>query len=56
MLRPINLTNFDMTLSPDQVKILNDASHIDLGFPQELHEKEFPRALRYGGMGDQIAA
>src|SRR6516162_10034994 len=34
----------------------NLASHIDLGFPQELYAKEFPRALRYGGMRDQIAA
>ena len=51
-----NLASFDVTLSPDQVKILDDASHIDLGFPQELYAKEFPRALRYGGMRDQIAA
>jgi len=42
--------------SPDLVKILDDASVIDLGFPQELYAKEFPRALRYGGMRDQIAA
>ena len=37
-----------------QIRILDDASHIDLGFPQELYGKEFPRALRYGGMRDQI--
>jgi len=43
-----------VVLSADQVKILEDASHIDLGFPQELYAKEFPRALRYGGMRDQI--
>jgi len=51
-----NLASFDMTLSPDQVRILDDASHIDLRFPQELYAKEFPRALRYGGMRDHIAA
>ena len=49
-----NLASFDVALSADQVKILEDASHIDLGFPQELYGKEFPRALRYGGMRDQI--
>jgi len=51
-----NLASFDLALSPDQVKILDDASRIDLGFPYELYTKEFPRALRYGGMRDQIAA
>jgi hypothetical protein len=49
-----NLASFDLALSPDQVKTLDDASHIDLGFPQELYAKEFPRGLRYGGMRDQI--
>ena len=49
-----NLASFDLALSPDQIRILDDASHIDLGFPQELYGKEFPRALRYGGMHDQI--
>ena len=48
-----NLASFDLALSPDQIKILDDASHIDLGFPQELYAKEFPRGLRYGGMRDQ---
>ena len=51
-----NLASFDLALSPDHVKILDDASPVDLGFPQELYAKEFPRALRYGGMRDQIAA
>lgn len=49
-----NLASFDLALSPDQVKILDDASHIDLGFPQEVYAKEFPRGLRYGGTRDQI--
>ena len=51
-----NLASFDLALSPEHVKILDDASPVDLGFPQELYAKEFPRALRYGGMRDQIAA
>ena len=49
-----NLASFDLALTPDKVKILDDASHIDLGFPQELYAKELPRAIRYGGMRDQI--
>src|SRR5215813_10055019 len=49
-----NLASFDLALTPEQFKILEDASHIDLGFPQELYAKEFPRAIRYGGMRDQI--
>jgi Aldo/keto reductase family len=49
-----NLASLDMTLSPDQVKIRDEASRGDLGFPQELYEKEFPRVLRCGGMRDQI--
>jgi aryl-alcohol dehydrogenase-like predicted oxidoreductase len=51
-----NLGSFDLALSSEQVNILDDASRIDLGFPQELYVKEFPRALRYGGMRDQIVA
>ena len=51
-----NLASLDLALSPDQVKILDAASHIDLGFPQELYAKEFAHALRYGGMRDQIIA
>ena len=50
-----NLASLDLALSPEQVKSLDDASRIDLGFPQDLYAKEFPRALRYGGMRDQIA-
>ena len=49
-----NLASFDLALSPNQIKILDDASRIDLGFPQELYAKEFPRGLRYGGMHDRI--
>jgi aryl-alcohol dehydrogenase-like predicted oxidoreductase len=51
-----NLASFDLALSQDQLKVVDDASHIDLGFPHELYAKEFPRGLRYGGMRDQILA
>jgi aryl-alcohol dehydrogenase-like predicted oxidoreductase len=51
-----NLASFELTLSSDQVKTLDEASWIDLGFPYDLYEKELPRAFRYGGMRDQILA
>jgi len=51
-----NLASFDLALSPDQVKILDDASHIDLGFPQEMYTKDLVRNFRYGGLRDQILA
>ena len=51
-----NLASFDLTLSPDQLRALDEASHVDLGFPYELYEKSLPRTLIYGGMRDQILA
>ncbi len=49
-----NLASFDLTLTGEQVKALDEASRIELGFPYELYGKELPRALAYGGMRDQI--
>jgi len=49
-----NLASLELALSPDQIKILDNASHVELGFPQELYAKEFARGLRYGGMHDRI--
>jgi len=51
-----NLASFDLTLSSDQVKKLDEASWIDLGFPYDLYAKELPRTFAYGGMRDQILA
>jgi aryl-alcohol dehydrogenase-like predicted oxidoreductase len=51
-----NLASFDLTLSSDQVKTLDEASWIDLGFPYDLYRKELPRTFMYGGMRDQILA
>jgi aryl-alcohol dehydrogenase-like predicted oxidoreductase len=51
-----NLASFDLTLSADQVKALDEASRIELGFPYDLYRKELPRTFMYGGMGDQILA
>lgn len=49
-----NLASFDLTLSPDQVKTLDTASAIELGYPYDLYEKDLPRNFMFGGMEDQI--
>ncbi|HZS45226.1 MAG TPA: aldo/keto reductase [Blastocatellia bacterium] len=49
-----NLASFDLTLSADQIKTLDEASRIESGFPYSLYEKELPRTFMYGGMRDQI--
>ena len=51
-----NLASFDLTLSPDQVKTLDEASGIEVGFPYSMYEKELPRTFMYGGMEKQILA
>jgi aryl-alcohol dehydrogenase-like predicted oxidoreductase len=49
-----NLASLDLVLSAEQMKILDAASQIDLGFPQSLYEREMVRGIRYGGMRDRI--
>jgi aryl-alcohol dehydrogenase-like predicted oxidoreductase len=49
-----NLASFDFELSAEHLRSLDDASRIELGFPQDLYAKEFMRAIRYGGMRDRI--
>ena len=51
-----NLASFDLSISKEQMLALDEASQIDLGFPYHLYEKEFVRAIAYGGMRDQILA
>jgi aryl-alcohol dehydrogenase-like predicted oxidoreductase len=51
-----NLASFDLTLSRDQIKVLDEASRIELGFPHEFYERESVRAICYGGMRDRILA
>jgi aryl-alcohol dehydrogenase-like predicted oxidoreductase len=51
-----NLASFDLTLSADQLKILDEASRIELGFPYDIYNKEMVRAIVYGGLRDQILA
>ncbi len=51
-----NLASFNLALSAKQVKALDEASQIDLGFPYHLYAKESVRAIAFGGMRDQIMA
>jgi len=51
-----NLASLNLSLSPEQVKALNQASQIELGFPYHFYAKEMVRTLIYGGMRDQITA
>jgi aryl-alcohol dehydrogenase-like predicted oxidoreductase len=51
-----NLASLDLSLSAEQVKALDDASQIELGFPHDFFAKEMVRTLSSGGMRDQIAA
>ena len=51
-----NLASFDVTLSADHLKTLDEASVIELGFPYDMYAKPMPRAICYGGLRDQILA
>ena len=49
-----NLASFDLTLSADQLKTLDEASRIELGFPYDIYAKPMARTFCYGGLRDQI--
>jgi len=51
-----NLANFDVVVSTDPLRTLDEASQIELGFPYQLYEKKPIRAFLYGGLRDQISA
>jgi aryl-alcohol dehydrogenase-like predicted oxidoreductase len=51
-----NLASFDLTLSADQLKTLDEVSRVELGFPYDIYAKAMPRAVCYGGLRDQILA
>ena len=51
-----NLASLELQLSADQIKTLDDASQIDLGFPYSMYAKDFVRAIAYGGLRDKILA
>jgi aryl-alcohol dehydrogenase-like predicted oxidoreductase len=49
-----NLASLDLELSAEQLKPLDGASRIELGFPQSIYEKEMVRSIRYGGTSDRL--
>ncbi|HEV3244127.1 MAG TPA: aldo/keto reductase [Chthoniobacterales bacterium] len=49
-----NLASIDLSFSADQLKTLDEASRIELGFPHDFYTKDLARGLIYGGMADQI--
>src|ERR1700688_2978460 len=49
-----NLASLDLELSAEQLKSLERASQIELGFPQSMYEREMVRGVRYGGMWDRL--
>lgn len=49
-----NLASLDLELSAEQLKSLDGASRIELGFPQSMYEREMVRAIRYGGTWDRL--
>jgi len=51
-----NLASFDLTLSEDQLKTLDEASRIELGFPHDFYAKDLVRTFVYGGLRGQILA
>ena len=49
-----NLASFDLELSAEHLKSLEEASWVELGFPQDLYAIKAVGAIRYGGMQDRI--
>ena len=51
-----NLASFELTLSAEQLKALDETSRIELGFPHDFYAKEMVRTFIYGGLRDRILA
>jgi aryl-alcohol dehydrogenase-like predicted oxidoreductase len=49
-----NLASLDLELSAEQLKSLDAASRIELGFPESIYEKDMARAIRYGGVWERL--
>ena len=49
-----NLASLDLELSAEHLKSLEEASRVELGFPQDLYAIKAVGAIRYGGMRDRI--
>jgi aryl-alcohol dehydrogenase-like predicted oxidoreductase len=49
-----NLGSLDLVLSAEQIRALDEASRVRMGFPHELLESEMLRSSAYGGMRDRL--
>jgi aryl-alcohol dehydrogenase-like predicted oxidoreductase len=49
-----NLASLSLTLTPEQIKILDEASQIELGFPHDFYRREMVTNFIYGGLRDRI--
>ena len=49
-----NLASLHLELSAEQLKSLDGASRIEIGFPQSIYEREMVRSIRYGGTWDRL--
>jgi aryl-alcohol dehydrogenase-like predicted oxidoreductase len=51
-----NLASLKLNLTPEQVKTLDDASSIVLGFPHDFYDMDMIRGFIYAGLRDRILA
>jgi hypothetical protein len=49
-----NLASSELALSAEQLKTLEEASRIELGFAMDMYAKDFVRAIAYVGLRDKI--
>lgn len=49
-----NMASLNLMLSPEQVKLLDDASRIEPGFPERFYDLELVRTFAYGGLRESI--
>jgi aryl-alcohol dehydrogenase-like predicted oxidoreductase len=49
-----NLACLALTLSGEQVRRLDAASHVELGFPHDFYDRDMVKGLVYGGLRDRI--
>src|SRR4029450_2519165 len=51
-----NLASAEVSLSAKQLKALDEASRVELGFPHEFYTRDLVRGVVYGGMRAKIVA
>ncbi|MGA3068383.1 MAG: aldo/keto reductase, partial [Tepidisphaeraceae bacterium] len=49
-----NLASLDVKLTADQLRLLDEASAVPLGFPHEFFRNEMVKTFIYGGLRDRI--